>query len=149
MTGDQAPDFVLEDQDRKLFTLSEERGKRVLLSFHPLAWTKVCAEQMLDLEENSGRFEDLNTTAVGISVDATPSKRAWADKLGLKKTRMLSDFWPHGDVARYYSIFREKQGTSERANVVVDEKGKIVFFKIYEIAELPDIEEVVNFLKSL
>ena len=94
-------------------------------------------------------FEDLNTTAVGISVDATPSKRVWADKLDLKKTRMLSDFWPHGDVARYYSIFRENRGSDSKVIVRVDEKGKIVFFKIYEIAELPDIGGVVNFLKSL
>ncbi len=147
--GDMAPDFVLRDQAGKEFKLSDFRSKRVLLSFHPAAFTPVCSAQMKSLEENQETFESLNTITVGISVDTIPSKRAWAKELGIANTRLLSDFWPHGAVAKLYGIFREKEGFSERANVIVDEAGKIVFFKVYEISQLPDIQEIIGFLKQL
>jgi len=93
--GDKAKDFSLSDQDENEISLSSFKGKRILLSFHPLAWTKVCADQMISLEKNRERLEKLNTVALGISVDTVPSKKAWAKELGIKNTRILSDFWPH------------------------------------------------------
>jgi peroxiredoxin len=113
-----------------------------------LAWTSVCAKQMQTLEENYARFLELNVIPIGISVDPVPSKKAWAESLGIKKLRILSDFWPHGEVAKKYNIFIEEYGFSERANVIVDEDGEIIFFKIYPIRELPDIEEIFLFLKD-
>jgi peroxiredoxin len=144
--GSKAPDFILKDQDGKEIQLSEVKGKKVVLSFHPLAWTKVCAEQMKSLEANYERFEKLNTIALGLSVDAVPSKKAWAKELAIEKTRLLSDFWPHGEVAKLYGIFREKDGFSERANIIVDENLKVIFAKTYPISQVPDIEEVIKFL---
>jgi peroxiredoxin len=144
--GDKAKDFTLSDQDDRDITLSDFTGKRVLLSFHPLAWTSVCAEQMKSLEKNRNRFEKLNTVALGISVDTVPSKKAWAKELGIKNTRLLSDFWPHGEVAALYGIFREKDGFSERANIIIDEKQQVVFVKVYPTAQLPDIEEIIKAL---
>lgn len=147
--GEIAPDFVLKDQNGADFRLSELRGKRILLSFHPLAWTEVCAKQMQALEENREVLESLNTIAIGLSVDTVPSKKAWADHLGIKTVRLLSDFWPHGQVADAYGIFREKNGFSERANMIVDVNGKIVFVKVYEIRQLPDIGEIIGIIKAL
>jgi len=147
--GEIAPDFVLKDQNGADFRLSELRGKRILLSFHPLAWTEVCAKQMQALEENREVLEFLNTIAIGLSVDTVPSKKAWADHLGIKTVRLLSDFWPHGQVADAYGIFREKNGFSERANIIVDVNGKIVFVKVYEIRQLPDIGEIIGIIKAL
>jgi peroxiredoxin len=147
--GDTAKDFDLSDQDEKEVRLSSFKGKRVLLSFHPLAWTKVCAEQMKSLEKNHDRFEKLNTVALGISVDTVPSKKAWAKELGIKNTRLLSDFWPHGKVAGLYGIFREEEGISERANIIIDENSKVVFVKVYPISQLPDIEEIIKVLEDL
>ncbi len=144
--GDKAKDFAMDDQDGNEVHLSDFRGKKVLLSFHPLAWTKVCADQMKSLEENRERFEKLNTVALGISVDTVPSKKAWAKELGIENTRLLSDFWPHGGVAQSYGIFRDKDGVSERANIIVDEKGQIIFVKVYPMAQLPDIEEIIRAL---
>ena len=146
--GDQAPDFVLKDQNEKEFKLSDHRGKKVLLSFHPLAWTGLCTQQMKSLEDNKAKFDSANTVAVGLSVDSIPSKKAWANSMGMKHTSLLADFWPHGGVAKQFGIFREKGGTSERANIVVDENGKIAFVKVYPIAELPDINEIIDFLKK-
>lgn len=147
--GDMAKDFILSDQEGNKFQLSSLKGRTVLLSFHPLAWTKLCAEQMKSLEKNLERFNKLNTVAVGMSVDTIPSKKAWAKELGIKNTRLISDFWPHAKIADLYGIFREKEGTSERANIIVDEKGRVVFFRIYPISQLPDIEEIIKFLEDL
>lgn len=146
--GDTAPDFTLKDQHNRAFTLSEFRGKRILLSFHPLAWTSVCAKQMKSLEDYKPVFDKLNTAALGVSVDTVPSKHAWAKELGIKETRLLSDFWPHGEVAKKYGIFLEEKGISGRVNIIIDEDQKIVFFKVYEISQLPDMEEIYDFLKQ-
>ena len=147
--GEAAPDFTLKDHNSQEVKLSELRGKRVLLSFHPLAWTEVCAKQMQSLEANKDVFASLNTAPIGLSVDSVPCKKAWADSLGIKTVPLVSDFWPHGGVAIAYGIFREKNGFSERANVIVSEKGKVVFFKVYEIRQLPDINEIIGFIKGL
>jgi peroxiredoxin len=147
--GETAPDFTLMDQDGKDFKLAEQKGKKILLSFHPLAWTGVCTQQMKSVEANYKAITALNTIPVGLSVDPVPSKKAWADNMGLKKLRILSDFWPHGAVAKAYGLFREHAGTSERANVIVDEKGKVAWVKVYEISTLPDINEVIGAIKKL
>ncbi len=147
--GQIAPDFSLKDQNGTEFKLSNYKGKRVLLSFHPLAWTSICAKQMQSLEANKDKFESLNTVPVGLSVDSVPTKKAWADNIGIKSIKLLADFWPHGNVAILYGIFREKDGFSERANIIVDESGKIAFSKIYELSQLPDTEEIINVIKQL
>jgi peroxiredoxin len=146
--GDKAPDFTLKDQHNKEVDLSGLKGKKVLLSFHPLAWTKVCARQMQSLENNTKIFRSLNAIPLGVSVDTVPSKHAWAKELRVKQTRLLSDFWPHGRVAQLYGLFRDENGFSERANVIIDEEQKVVFVKVYHIPQLPDINEIIDFLKK-
>ncbi|WP_335583009.1 redoxin domain-containing protein [Dehalogenimonas formicexedens] len=81
-TGTEAPDFTLKDQDGNPVTLSKYRGKKVLLSFHPLAWTNVCQEQMLSLERNFQRLAELNAVAFGISIDTVPTKNAQPNQWG-------------------------------------------------------------------
>ena len=147
--GDKAKGFSLLDQNSKEFKLSKFRSKRVLLSFHPLAWTSVCAEQMKSLEKNKNVFDSLNTVAFGVSTDTVPSKKAWAESLGIKSTRLLSDFWPHGKVVRAYGLFRKDDGISERANVIIDEKGTVAFIKVYLIGKLPDIDEILDVLRKM
>jgi len=146
--GSKAPDFTLKDQHGKTVKLSGFKGKKVLLSFRPLAWTAICHDQMILLEDNHLRFDELNTVALGIGVDSVPSNKAWAQSMDIKNTRLLSDFWPHGEVANLYSIFREKDGFSERANIIIDEGQEIVFAKTYPTSRLPDFEEVLKFLES-
>ena len=146
--GSPAPDFTLKDQDGKELHLSDIKSERVLLSFHPLAWTGVCRDQMLSLEKNHGRFDKLNTVAFGISVDSVPSKKAWAEDMGVTNTRILSDFWPHGGVAKLFGVFRDADGIAERCNIIVDKKQQVVFAKTYPISQLPDIEEIIKFLED-
>ncbi len=144
--GKEAPLFTLKDQKGNEVSLAALRGKKVLLSFHPLAWTPVCTKQMQSLEEHYDTFQALNTVPLGISIDSTFCKKAWAEAIGVEKLSMPADFWPHGQAARDYNIFREKDGFSERANIIVCEKGTIIFFKTYPIKELPDINEILDFL---
>lgn len=146
--GVLAKDFLLKDQEEKDHSLTAYKGRKVLLSFHPLAWTSICGEQMKALEEKREELAALNTVPLGISVDSVPCKAAWAKELGISSTRLLSDFWPHGAVASAYGLFREKNGFSERAKVIIDEEGKIVFVKVYPIKELPDLDEILAFLRA-
>lgn len=146
--GDFAPKFILMDQHNNEFKLSKFKGKKILLSFHPLAWTSVCKKQMKSIESNYDKFEANNTIPLGISVNPIPTKFAWAKEIGLKKLRILADFWPHGNVAKLYGIFRQVEGFSERANIIIDEKGKISFLKIYNLPELPDINEIIDIISS-
>ena len=147
--GERAPDFSLQDQNEAVFKLSEFENKNILLSFHPLARTSICAEQMKALEKNQSIFDSVDAIALGLSIDTVPSKKAWADHLKIKNLRLLSDFWPHGEIAALYGVFREKDGFSERANIIIDKKKKILFFKVYPLGELPDIQEVIRKLHNI
>lgn len=146
--GEKLQDFVLKDQENKDFNSADLRGKRILLSFHPLAFTSICGSQMKALEDNLETLTQLNTVPLGLSVDQPFAKGAWAEELGIENVRLLADFWPHGGVAKSLDLFREKHGTSQRANVIADEQGKIIFAKVYEIKELPDINEIIAFLEQ-
>lgn len=141
--GDLLEGFVLQDQDGEEVSLEELRGRTVLLSFHPLAWTGICTKQMQAIEGAMDRFESMGVVPLGISVDAVPSKKAWADDMGLERLRILSDFWPHGEVARSADMFIEEMGVSGRANIALDGDGRVIMRKVYEIRELPDLEEVL------
>lgn len=146
--GDTAPDFLLKDQHGQEVRLSDLKGRRVLLSWHPLAWTRVCAEQMKSIDKRYEEFEKLGVMPFGLSVDTVPSKHAWAKELRMEKLRLLSDFWPHGAAAAAMGIFRAEQGFSERANFILDAGQKVAFVKVYDLPALPDIEEILAFLRT-
>lgn len=146
--GDMAPDFILQNQHKVDVSLKSLRGNKVLLSYHPLAWTRICEIQMRTLEAKNEELKRLNVIALGMSVDSQPCKKEWADHMRITKTDLLADFWPHGEVAKKYDIFIDKTGTSGRANFLIDEEGKIVFIKIYDVPEVPDIEEIIRFAKK-
>ncbi len=146
--GDKIPEFNLNDHNEEEVSLAKFDGKNVLLSFHPLAWTSVCRNQMQALEANYEEFEKNNTVPLGISVDPVPSKRAWAEDIGLDNLRLLSDFWPHGDFASKLGIFIKEKGISGRVNILVNDQGEILWVKEYDIPELPDMEEVLEAVKN-
>ena len=146
--GDNFGDFTLKNHKDLALNTTDLTGKKILLSFHPLAWTPVCAQQMQALEENYQTFQDCNTVPLGISVDSVPCKKAWAASLNLANLDLLADFWPHGSLASRLGIFIEPFGMSERANIVLDEKRTAIFVKVYPIKQLPDIQEVISFLKK-
>ena len=147
--GMKAPDFTLADNQDGQVKLSDLRGRKVLLSWHPLAWTSTCTDQMRALEANYSKFEELNTVPIGLSVDSAASKKVWAQTLSIRRTKLLSDFYPHGKVAQDWGLFLEELGASGRANIIIDEDGVIQWVKVYETSKLPDLNEVFEVLKSL
>jgi len=148
--GQDAPDFELRSHRGGTVKLSDFRGKKnVVLAFHPLAFTPVCANQMQGYESDLTRFESTGAAVLGVSIDAQPAKAAWAKTLGPISYDLLSDFHPHGDVAKKYGVFREKEGFSERAIFVIDKAGRIAWSKTYAIPELPKNDEVLAALQAL
>lgn len=147
--GAPAPSMALPDQKKETVTLASFKAKRVLLSFHPLAWTSVCQRQMEALEMSVDALAELNAVAIGISVDPVPSKAAWAESIGVKRTKLLSDFWPHGAFAVSLGLFRERDGISERASILLDEQGVVRFINVHPMGEAPDMNELLETLKKL
>lgn len=147
--GSTAPDFELRSHTGGTVRLSSFRGrKHVVVAFHPLAFTPVCATQMQTYEREKPRLDALDAHVLALSIDAGPSKKAWADSLGGISYDLLSDFHPHGKVASDYGVMRD-DGISERALFVVDKTGKIVWAKQYQIPEQPDLNELFAVLKTL
>ena len=148
--GDKAPDFELRSHKGGTVKLSDFRGKRrVVLAFHPLAFTPVCATQMRGYESDLGRLDNADTSVLGISIDAQPAKAAWAQTLGSVSFDLLSDFHPHGGVAQQYGVYREKDGISERAIFIVDKEGHVAWARKYDIPEHPNNAEVFAVLEKL
>lgn len=148
--GDEAPDFELRSHRGGTVKLSDFRGrKNVVLAFHPLAFTPVCANQMTGYQSELPSFNARDTVVLGISVDAQPSKSAWAASLGAIDFDLLSDFHPHGAVAEKYGVFRRDDGISERAIVIVDKEGRVAWARTYRIPEQPDNRDLLDALDRL
>ena len=148
--GDEAPDFALRSHKGGTVRLSDYRGKKnVVLAFHPLAFTPVCATQMRDYESDQPKLEARDAVVFGISIDPQPSKAAWANTLGQISFDLLSDFHPHGEVAQKYGVFRPTEGFSERAIFIVGKDGRIKWSKTYDIPQQPDNAELLAALEGL
>jgi peroxiredoxin (alkyl hydroperoxide reductase subunit C) len=155
--GTRAPDFDLPactGEEKHPFRLSDFWGKKnVVLAFHPLDWTPVCAQQRMNYQSVLAKFTALDALVVGISVDSVFSHSAWQKyEIGKVDYPMASDFWPHGEVASRYGILRTTEpfpGINERAVFVVDKNGRIAFSKVYDLGEVPDNEEVLEVLRRL
>ena len=147
--GSIAPDFQLRSHTGATVRLSDFRGRQnVVIAFHPLAFTPVCALQMQTYEKDKGRFDALGVHILSISVDAGPAKKAWADWLGGISFDLLADFHPKGQVATDYGVMRD-DGISARALFVVDKTGTITWAKLYQIPEQPDAEELFRELETI
>ncbi|HUH14555.1 MAG TPA: redoxin domain-containing protein [Gaiellaceae bacterium] len=126
-TGSEAPDFDLEVDGSTRVRLADFRGRcNVLLVFHPFAFTPLCAEEALDLQENLPAFESADTEVVLVSCDSSAARRAWKEQLGLTYT-LASDFWPHGAAAKAYGVFDEERGAAVRGTFLIDKDGVVVW----------------------
>ncbi len=143
--GDKAPEFTLKNQYKEDISLKDLKGKKVILSWHPLAYTPVCTDQMRSLERNYDRIQEkADTVVIGLSVDPHPAKQKWADILLLENIHIVSDFFPYAEVTKAYGVFNEENGASLRANVIIDEEGNVSWAKVYEASELPDVDELIE-----
>lgn len=122
--GEPAPGFTLRDQDGEKVSLSDFRGRKLLLVFYPLDFSPVCSDQLSVYQEVKPEIEAKGVTMIGISVDSAFAHKAFQEKLGID-TRLLSDFEPKGEVARAYDAYIERAGTANRSLVLVDEEGTV------------------------
>jgi peroxiredoxin (alkyl hydroperoxide reductase subunit C) len=126
-TGDRAPAFDLQVTHEERVKLSDFAGRRnVLLVFHPFAFTPVCEEEALDLQENLESFQNAETDVVLVSCDPYPARQAWRKNIGAEYT-FASDFWPHGEVAKAYGVFNEETGAPYRGTFLIDKEGNVVW----------------------
>lgn len=147
--GDPAPDFTLRDQFGQDTTLSSFRGRKaVALVFYPYAFSGICTGEMSGIRERLDEFLTFDTEVLAISCDPTYSLRIFADQDGLNFP-LLSDFWPHGEVARAYDVFDEVKGCARRASYVVDKAGVVRWTVQNDQPEGRDLDEHLRQLRAL
>ena len=122
--GEPAPEFTLRNQDGKEVSLSDYRGRKVLLVFYPLDFSPVCSDQLSIYQEVKPQIAEKGVELVGISVDHGFAHKAFQEKLGID-TPLLADFEPKGEVARAYGAYIEQVGHANRSLVLVDEEGMV------------------------
>ncbi len=147
--GQPAPDFTLPSVSGEKVSLSQFRGKKnVVLSFVPAAWTPVCSDQWPGYNIAKDIFSQNDAVLLGITVDNIPTLFAWTNQMGQLWFPVLSDFWPHGALAKKYGVLRS-DGVSERALFVIDKKGIIRYIDVHDINKRPPLEELAGALEKL
>lgn len=121
--GEQAPNFALSDQHGEQVRLSDFRGlTAVLVVFYPFAFSGICTRELCELRDDLTSFETDGVQVLAVSCDPMFSLRAWAEQEGFHFP-LLSDFWPHGQVAQAYGVFDGGRGKAERGSFLVDRDG--------------------------
>jgi len=147
--GGKAPDFALKAVSGETVTLGQFRGKKnVMISFVPAAWTPVCSDQWPGYNIVREMFDANEAVLLGITVDNLPTLFSWTNQMGKLWFPVLSDFWPHGAVAKKYGILRS-DGVTERALFVIDKKGIIRYIDVHDINQRPSLEVLMGELEKL
>jgi len=145
--GQQAPDFTLVNQRGEAVTLSDLRGRKVVLVFYPFAFSSTCTEEMCALRDRSDDFGD-DTVLLGISVDTKHALRVFAEQEGLGFD-LLSDFWPHGAVAQAYGVFLADSGKATRATFVIDRAGVVRWSVVNHPGQARSVDDYRTALAAL
>jgi len=147
--GGAAPDFLLRDQFGQDVSLSSFRGRKaVALVFFPYAFSGVCTGEMSGIRDRLAEFLTFDTEVLAISCDPVYALRAFADQDGLNFP-LLSDFWPHGEVARAYDVFDERTGAARRSSYIVDKEGSVAWSVHHPSPEGRDLDEHLAQLHAL
>jgi peroxiredoxin len=124
--GSAAPDFTLRATTGEEVSLSQYKGtSAVTLVFIPFAFTGVCQGELCAIRDDLGPFERAGSQVLAISCDTAPAQKLWAEQQGYEFP-LLSDFWPHGQVAKAYGAFNDERGCANRVTVVIGRDGTIV-----------------------
>jgi peroxiredoxin len=146
--GQEAPDFELRNQFGQKVRLADYRGrKNVVVMFYPLAFTPTCTMELCALRDDEPDFVNDDVQVLSISCDSTASLRVFAEQEGLGHP-LLSDFWPHGAVARAYGVFDESKGIARRGTFVVDKAG-ILRWSVVTGGEARSVDDYRSVLADL
>jgi len=147
--GDKAPDITLQTHSDGEHNLAWYRGrKNVILAFYPADWTPVCATQIPGFVPLLETFETYDAQVIGISVDSVFCHTAWAKSLGGIPFPLMSDYYPHGEVARKYGVLSSR-GYAERSVFLIDKSGVIRYIEKVKPADLPDNDKLIAALKEV
>jgi mycoredoxin-dependent peroxiredoxin len=139
--GDSAPDFELKDQHGTPVRLSDHQGRQnVVLVFYPLAFSGVCQGELCSIRDELPTIGGEDTQVLAVSVDSAFSHRAWADQQNYQFP-LLSDFWPHGEVAKAYGVFDDKMGVATRGTFIIDKTGVVRWKVVNAIPDARDLDE--------
>ena len=146
--GTAAPDFTLHVTPDQSLSLSELRGKPVIMAFYPADWSPVCGDQMGLYNEILPEFQKYGAELLGISVDGVWCHEAFAKERHLHFP-LLADFEPKGAVAKMYGVYRQADGVSERALFVIDKNGIITWSYVSPVALNPGADGILQALDDL
>ena len=127
--GDTAPDFSLPDQDKQVVSLADLRGTPVLVVFYPFAFSGLCTGELCQLRDELAVYADAGVQVVAVSTDPVFSLNAFREKEGFDFP-LLSDFWPHGAVAKAYGVFNDAHGMAVRGTFLIDKAGIVRFAEV-------------------
>jgi mycoredoxin-dependent peroxiredoxin len=147
--GQEAPDFELRDQHGSPVKLSDFRGtKNVVLVFYPLAFSGVCSSELCALRDEFPEVSRDDVELLTVSVDSTYALRTWSDREDFGFA-LLSDFWPHGAVAKLYGVFDENIGVAARGTYIIDKDGIVRWKVVNPIPQARDLAEYRKVLAGL
>ena len=146
--GTTAPDFTLYATPDQQVSLSEFKGKRVILAFYPADWSPVCGDQMALYNETLRFFHKHNAEIIGISVDGKWCHLSFSQDRNLHFP-LLADFEPKGAVAKQYEAYDEKLGECKRALYVIDEEGVIRWSYLSPVGVNPGADGILSALEEL
>jgi peroxiredoxin len=146
--GKRAPDFTLHVTPDQELSLSDLKGKPVIIAFYPADWSPVCGDQMAVYNEILPEFRHHGAELLGISVDSAWCHKAFAEQRHIHFP-LLADFHPKGTVAKAYGAYRENDGFCERALFVIDGQGEIFWSYRSPVAINPGAEGILDALVRL
>ena len=147
--GDPAPDFELRDQHGQTVTLASYRGRRtVVVMFYPFAFSRVCSGELGAVRDDLSRFVSDDVQLLAVSCDPMFALRAFAERDGLTFP-LLSDFWPHGEVATAYGVFDAERGCAARSTFIVDRRGVLRWSVHNAMPDARDLDEQVRVLADV
>jgi len=148
-TGQLAPDFSLRDQHGATVALSTYRGDRVVVvMFYPFAFSRVCSGELAQVRDSLPTFVSDRVQVLAVSCDPVFTLRAFAERGGLTFP-LLSDFWPHGEVATSYGVFNTDRGCADRSTFIVDRDGVLRWAVHNEMSDARDLEQQASVLAAL
>ncbi|MGA0883441.1 MAG: peroxiredoxin [Candidatus Nanopelagicales bacterium] len=147
--GDRAPEFSLKNQSGEMVSLADFAGKKnVLVMFYPFAFSGICTGEICEINEDLPKFQNDDVEMISISCDPHHALRAFAEKENIK-TILLSDFWPHGAVAKEYGVFLEDLGFANRGTFLIDKSGNVRWKTITSPGEARVSEEYKKALAAI
>ena len=144
--GASAPEFKLKNQFGEEVALSSFKGnKNVVLLFYPFAFSGICTGELCGLRDDLSSFQNDNVELIAISCDAMHTQKAFAEKEGYKFS-LLTDFWPHGEVAKKYGVFNDERGCAIRGTFIIDKSGVL---RWSVVNSLGDARNLVDYKEAL